>query len=93
MTVRVLFSNLARPGRCASVVKKVKALVLESALESALESGQVLESVSVSALELESGQALLSVLESVLVSALAWGGVSPANRRCHTGVLWAVHMP
>jgi len=59
MTVRVLFSNLARPGRCASVVKKVKALVLESG--QALESGQVLESVSVSALELE------SVLVSVLV--------------------------
>ena len=71
MTVRVLFSNLARPGRCASVVKKVKALVLESgqALESAsgqaLESGQVLESVSVlvSVLKLESGQASLSVLD------------------------------
>ena len=58
MAVRVLFSNLARPGHCASVVKKVKAM----ALESALESGQVLESAS--------GQALLSVwvLESVLVS-------------------------
>ena len=62
MAVRVLFSNLARPGHCASVVKKVKAMVLES--------GQVLESVLVSALESASGQALLSVwvLESVLVS-------------------------
>ena len=58
MTVRVLFSNLARPGRCASVVKKVKALELES--------GQAL----LSALELESGQALLSVLVSVLLSVL-----------------------
>jgi hypothetical protein len=54
MTVRVLFSNLARPGHCASVVKKVKAMVLES--------GQALLSV------LES--VLVSVLESVLVSVL-----------------------
>ena len=69
MTVRVLFSNLARPGHCASVVKKVKAMVLESG--QALLS--VLESVLVSALESVSGQALLSVLESVLVSALESG--------------------
>ena len=62
MTVRVLFSNLARPGRCASVVKKVKALVLES--------GQALESVSVSALELESVLVSVLELESVLVSVL-----------------------